>query len=992
MVETENESKNLISPSQSLRRKSGAVPVKKFPSLQVSHYPVLLCSHNDDEANQLKSSVIWKASSNTDSPPPFKEAASETTRKTSARANDSSGSFERPLSPNAPSPCSPSRLLPPRKLSFSTVVNMKTAAHNNVLGSPSIRCQSSASPMTASERQLLWNTVHHDSLKSSISMESMYNSCTDLDMKFRQQRKRRAGISSGSAAITRGGAFASAGGSGCNSAGYSTGRSQPPLGGRSPQSSFDSNSNQDVAQISMNWMRMNGLGAGSIRPFLTGNPPSSHSSTHLSRVGSLRKMHCVTSLEGQLPRSGTQCDVLNAENATGHEIPSNAGLTHSTVTTPELPLADTCLMTTSVPSDATPRGILRAPRLQTAPKQLSFDFMCTTSSPVPSAKSSCVSQSGSYHMFEKPPRCYPSSTSPSMTPSLQTLGVGRRGSSRRKDPGRFRLQNLQQRSNSESTFRMPYGSTSTEYCQGGVCTSRCCGNHDPSCRTRRMSMAYLPSKEQALLRRILGPQGLSWINSDRKRSVPQGEIASRKSVSIAYSNDIEGQKNADDSETPLMEEKEDNSGGRLIKREQLHEKRRITCDRALTFAVLGIVLMMIESELRSNNFIDAGSLESLALKACILGSTLVLIVYVGYFHVIDVQLFMNANAADDWRVSLTTHRVTQILIELMICAVCPLPLELGTYSSIDTHNTLHSLNVLFSISMFFRLYWLCRVMLLHSRLFTDASSRSIAGLNRVNFNARFILKTLMTLCPGKMLIIFTASLWIIAGWILRLCEREMSIPRTRELDYGSSIWLVAITFLSVGYGDIVPHTQCGRVMAVITGILGTCTSSMVVAVITRKLELTRAEKHVHSFMMDTQLTKQLKHSAANVLRETWLIYKYRKLVDKADLSKIRQHQRKFLVAIYELRKVKRDQRKLTENLVSLGDVAKTSSSAYELMHDVHSTQEGLSLRITAIEHQLSDISREIGSLAELLRGRKSSMTSEEASPQHRMRLRTITDD
>ena len=46
-------------------------------------------------------------------------------------------------------------------------------------------------------------------------------------------------------------------------------------------------------------------------------------------------------------------------------------------------------------------------------------------------------------------------------------------------------------------------------------------------------------------------------------------------------------------------------------------------------------------------------------------------------------------------------------------------------------------------------------------------------------------------------------------------------------------------------------------MAVITGILGTCTSSMVVAVIARKLELTRAEKHVHNFMMDTQLTKKV---------------------------------------------------------------------------------------------------------------------------------------
>lgn len=37
-----------------------------------------------------------------------------------------------------------------------------------------------------------------------------------------------------------------------------------------------------------------------------------------------------------------------------------------------------------------------------------------------------------------------------------------------------------------------------------------------------------------------------------------------------------------------------------------------------------------------------------------------------------------------------------------------------------------------------------------------------------------------------------------------------------------------------------------------------CTA-LVVAVVARKLELTKAEKHVHNFMMDTQLTKRVKH-------------------------------------------------------------------------------------------------------------------------------------
>lgn len=97
-----------------------------------------------------------------------------------------------------------------------------------------------------------------------------------------------------------------------------------------------------------------------------------------------------------------------------------------------------------------------------------------------------------------------------------------------------------------------------------------------------------------------------------------------------------------------------------------------------------------------------------------------------------------------------------------------------------------------------------------------------------------------------------------------MADDMMSVQAEKHQSYLNSLWLIAVTFLSIGYGDIVPNTQCGRIMAVVTGILGTCTSSMVVAVIARKLELTRAEKHVHNFMIETQHTKEMKHIAVSV--------------------------------------------------------------------------------------------------------------------------------
>ena len=55
---------------------------------------------------------------------------------------------------------------------------------------------------------------------------------------------------------------------------------------------------------------------------------------------------------------------------------------------------------------------------------------------------------------------------------------------------------------------------------------------------------------------------------------------------------------------------------------------------------------------------------------------------------------------------------------------------------------------------------------------------------------------------------------------------------------------------------------------------------------------------MHNMLNITEFVFQLKNAAANVLRETWLIYKHTKLVKRITHSRVRTHQRKFLLAIY----------------------------------------------------------------------------------------------
>lgn len=102
------------------------------------------------------------------------------------------------------------------------------------------------------------------------------------------------------------------------------------------------------------------------------------------------------------------------------------------------------------------------------------------------------------------------------------------------------------------------------------------------------------------------------------------------------------------------------------------------------------------------------------------------------------QLFVIDNGADDWRIAMTMERVLLISLELLVSAVHPVP---GDFKfqwrarlafSYAPSQAEADLDMVLSVPMFLRLYLIARVMLLHSKLFTDASSRSIGALNKVS--------------------------------------------------------------------------------------------------------------------------------------------------------------------------------------------------------------------------------------------------------------------
>jgi hypothetical protein len=108
-------------------------------------------------------------------------------------------------------------------------------------------------------------------------------------------------------------------------------------------------------------------------------------------------------------------------------------------------------------------------------------------------------------------------------------------------------------------------------------------------------------------------------------------------------------------------------------------------------------------------------------------------------------------------------------------------------------------------------------------------------------------------------------------------------------------------------------------------------TALLVAVISQKLELTRSEKYVHNFVASIELAKAFRNQSANVVKYGWKVW-FLKRKGKHVLIQYIQAQRKLLTSIHYVRKIKQQQRKLTDNCVTLLElysVQRSTSNATE---------------------------------------------------------------
>ncbi|CAJ1061616.1 intermediate conductance calcium-activated potassium channel protein 4 [Xyrichtys novacula] len=421
---------------------------------------------------------------------------------------------------------------------------------------------------------------------------------------------------------------------------------------------------------------------------------------------------------------------------------------------------------------------------------------------------------------------------------------------------------------------------------------------------------------------------------------------------------------------------------RLRDRKLLVEDKKRLCALSLGAAVLGILLMIIHAEIcRYDPDIPYAALIIINLISLSTGCLLALIIA---FHYKDIRLFIIDHNQVDWRIAMTSHRILGITLELLVCVIHPV----GSYSEIggnansssasfcvssEPSGVMKDIDLLLSVLMFLRLYLVHRAILLHSKVLLSASYRSIGSLNNINFTFRFVLKVLMNEYPARTLLVFILFFWLTASWMLTLCESHSSFsaqtegPMTRPVTSaqrcGSSPSPSSQWAMGMWHHKPAVERLCVSLLVSWYG-LGVACTAMLVAVVNKTLALNKGEKHVHFFMLDIQISKRIRHAAANVLRECWLLH--RTNITKGNRGEHRRHQRGLLEAIRIFRHLRLKQRKLRDYVSEMVDLPKMQMIMCDLSANWNNSYRELEQRILSMEQKLDELSRCFQQTSELL--------------------------
>lgn len=141
-------------------------------------------------------------------------------------------------------------------------------------------------------------------------------------------------------------------------------------------------------------------------------------------------------------------------------------------------------------------------------------------------------------------------------------------------------------------------------------------------------------------------------------------------------------------------------------------------------------------------------------------------------------------------------------------------------------------DILLIMSIHIKCYLIFRFSLTCFTEYRNPRHQRLCTIKGTEASFLFAIKCLMQDRPYLLLSITTIISFILPAFCLRIAERPLMEALGSDAndfnDLNNCLWVIIITLTSVGYGDMSPVTNIGKIIGIIVALFGVFTTSLMV--------------------------------------------------------------------------------------------------------------------------------------------------------------------
>ena len=184
-------------------------------------------------------------------------------------------------------------------------------------------------------------------------------------------------------------------------------------------------------------------------------------------------------------------------------------------------------------------------------------------------------------------------------------------------------------------------------------------------------------------------------------------------------------------------------------------------------------------------------------------------------------------------------------------------------------------------SSLMRIPFLVKLFYLKSPLLASSTNEMIASLNDIHLTNAYLanIMTAIKVAGEKWTYqIFALQgmfIWFISAWLLSLSEARHGLHECTlhkdDVHYKirDTLWMIPVTMMTVGYGDMVPVSLEGKAICILVGAYGLVISAKMVLIHAEKTKMTKRERIIYNQICKRELNQKLRLAAVIFIQRVW---------------------------------------------------------------------------------------------------------------------------